>query len=778
VRLALRRLAPLGLAVSVATWMLVMLAVPAGAATLTVNTTSDTSPLGDGICSLREAITATNAAPFTSDCGATDAAGNTIVLPASGFSYSLTAPVSVGDDNGGGDLNVTGSAPLVIQGAGAGQTTIDASGLNDRALHVSAGATVTITGLTITGGRAPDGLPGLSANMPPAGNNASTAGNPGKDGGAIVNEGTLTLTDDVLTLNRAGDGGDGGSGSGGSPPSAGGAGGAGGAVSSDGRLTVERTTFGDNHAGAGGQGGVGVAGGSPIAGARAGAGGAGGAIENSGGDLTVRTSLFAQNSAGDGGPGGLGGDNSVTGEAPSSGGRGGDSGSGGAIGAVGGNTALQNSTLVHNSGGAGGAGGPAGDDESGNNPIPGADGSDGGNGSSGGAIFLGGGSVILRGSDNNTLDSVTVTDDRSGAPGAAGFGNRTPGQAGAAPGAGGVVAKSPFSVTLTNTLLSQNTNGNCGGGVRGDAGDLSFGDSTCPGPFLSGDPRLDAPEDNGGPTQTVALGTGSAAIDAGTTCQASDQRGVARPAATACDIGAYEVSAPTAAVSAPEGISTTAATLHGAVNPNQIVATAHFEYGTTVAYGQSTTPQTVNGVGQQSLSPAPITGLQPGTTYHFRLVATSPDGTTSTADATFSTNAAPSAGVSPAGPGQHKSAPPVLSRLTINPGKLAHRGHHHVTITYLDSAASHTTIVLLRRTSGVRQGKRCATAVRGSTRRRCIRLVRVGSLTHVDRAGRNRLRLTTRLGRVSLPAGKYVLKLTPRLGGQTGRTRTLLLRVV
>jgi CSLREA domain-containing protein len=769
--------------------LLVTITGSARAATLVVTTTSDTSTPDDGICSLREAVTAANAAPAGSDCGATDAAGNTIVLPASASPYELTAPIPVGDNNTGGDLNVTGSAPLVIQGAGAGQTTIDASGLNDRVLHVFAGATVTVTGLTLTGGHAPDGKPGQGADTPPPSTNASTAGDPGKNGGAIVNDGTLTLSEVVLTANRAGDGGTGGAGAGGgsgsgssAAPSAGGAGGSGGAIFSDGTLSVDRATFSANHAGGGGRGGGGVAGpsGSGISGASAGAGGGGGAIENSGGDLTVRASLFIQNAAGVGGIGGPGGINFVMGQAPSPGGRGGDGGSGGAIGAVGGNTAVQDSTLVQSAGGAGGNGGGAGVDDTSDSPSAPAAGSDGGNGSSGGAIFLGGGNVIVVGSDHNTLDSVTVTADRPGAPGAAGpaNGSGTPGQAGAASGAGGVVATSPFSVTLINTLLSQNPNGNCGGGVHGDAGDLSFGDGTCPGTFLGGNPRLDAPEDNGGPTQTVALGTGSAAIDAGESCPATDQRGVARPVATACDIGAYELAAPIAAVSAADGISTSGATLHGLVNPNEVAAGVHFEYGTTIAYGQSTGTQTIDGIGQQTLSPAAITGLTPGTTYHFSLVATSTDGTVRTADATFITNAAPSGGGGPGGPGQRTSAPPALSHLTINPGKLVRRGRHHVTIAYVDSAAARTTIVLLRRTSGVQRGKRCVAAGRRPSTHRCTRLVRVGSLSHADRIGRNRLHLTTRLGRVSLPVGTYVLRFTPRLRGRTGQTRTLRLRVV
>lgn len=65
-----------------------------------------------------------------------------------------------------------------------------------------------------------------------------------------------------------------------------------------------------------------------------------------------------------------------------------------------------------------------------------------------------------------------------------------------------------------------------------------------------GDLALGSLAANGGPTQTIALGAGSAAIDAGidAVCSAipvsgKDQRGTARPQGTHCDSGAYEAPA-------------------------------------------------------------------------------------------------------------------------------------------------------------------------------------------------------------------------------------------
>jgi hypothetical protein len=66
------------------------------------------------------------------------------------------------------------------------------------------------------------------------------------------------------------------------------------------------------------------------------------------------------------------------------------------------------------------------------------------------------------------------------------------------------------------------------------------------------DPLLALPADNGGPTATMAIGSGSPALDAGdAACPPTDQRGVARPQGTACDIGAFEFVPPLPPAKAP-----------------------------------------------------------------------------------------------------------------------------------------------------------------------------------------------------------------------------------
>ena len=70
-------------------------------------------------------------------------------------------------------------------------------------------------------------------------------------------------------------------------------------------------------------------------------------------------------------------------------------------------------------------------------------------------------------------------------------------------------------------------------------------DGSCS-PAVTGDPLLAPLANNGGATLTMALGTGSPAINAGddTRCEPTDQRGVLRPQGVHCDIGAYELEFP------------------------------------------------------------------------------------------------------------------------------------------------------------------------------------------------------------------------------------------
>ena len=111
---------------------------------------------------------------------------------------------------------------------------------------------------------------------------------------------------------------------------------------------------------------------------------------------------------------------------------------------------------------------------------------------------------------------------------------------------GGIGNRYDATVTLKNTIVTNSpAGGNCSGAITDGGGNLSYPEATCPG--INGNPLLGPLQDNGGPTQHMALGPGSAARDAADDgfCAAApvnnrDQRGIARPQGPHCDIGAVE----------------------------------------------------------------------------------------------------------------------------------------------------------------------------------------------------------------------------------------------
>jgi hypothetical protein len=101
--------------------------------------------------------------------------------------------------------------------------------------------------------------------------------------------------------------------------------------------------------------------------------------------------------------------------------------------------------------------------------------------------------------------------------------------------------------------------------------------------------------------------------------------------------------APTAATGQAAGLTETEATLKGTVDPNEGEATEYsFEYGTTLNYGQSTKPTSLPQTDRINHAvSATLSGLAPGTEYHFRLVAHNNLGPATGVDQTFTTASPP-----------------------------------------------------------------------------------------------------------------------------------------
>ena len=423
-----------------------------------------TSLADSGTGTLRQAITQANAAP---------GADAIVFDPTVRGTITLLAALP--------DL----STDIRLEGPGASALSIARSldpGTPDfRIFTVAAGAEVTIGGLTLTGGRAPDELgPGgfLRTN-----------------GGGVLNEGTLSINKSVLAGNSAADFGDG-------PVQVG----FGGGIFNSGTLAVTRSILRDNKAPFGG----------------------GGGILNSG-TLSLVQSSILNNSGASGASGGIGNSGTLTILASTLAGNT-STNSGGAIDSIGGTASIAGSTFIGNSAGSGGAiynqdGSLAivNSTFSGNLAIgfPAADGSIGL--ADGGAIFNNFGGIL-------TVSASTFAGNRAERDGAIATnanGSTTIESSIFAAGPGGTVAN-PFgedTTSLGHNLFTDSP------AIALDSTDLS-----------GADPLLAPLGDYGGPTSTFALLPGSPAIDAGTSIPGltTDQRGVARPQGATPDIGAFE----------------------------------------------------------------------------------------------------------------------------------------------------------------------------------------------------------------------------------------------
>ena len=459
---------------------------------------------GDGVCdarqcTLREAIKASGTTAIT-------------------FAPSLTGPITLAAPAAhGGPLAI--ATTLTISGPAAGitirrQSTDPAF----RILRVGEGATVTLTNLALRNGK---------TDL--------------QQGGGIINLGTLTLVNCTVAGNASTR--------------------FGGGIENQGPLTLAHSTVADNSApGGGGIDNVDVR---LVATNSVIARNSGGGIDNRGGTLQLTNTTVSDNVGR-----GIAEDRStstldrvrITGN------------SGGGYALHQGRTALTNSTIARNSATEG-----AGILNSGGGDLTIAKSTVADNTASG----RGGGILDLddpfgRVGADITLVNSTVTGNSAESGGGIQISQR--GSAGmvitnstvasnsAREGGGGIRQQGGLDdgssgISLTNSLVARNTApagpdllGSFGARFSligdGSGSDLTNTDgnqvgnvSPNTGPI---DPLLGPLADNGGPTRTRALLPGSRAIDAASSdgCPGKDQRGIARPQGSACDIGSYERESP------------------------------------------------------------------------------------------------------------------------------------------------------------------------------------------------------------------------------------------
>jgi hypothetical protein len=128
---------------------------------------------------------------------------------------------------------------------------------------------------------------------------------------------------------------------------------------------------------------------------------------------------------------------------------------------------------------------------------------------------------------------------------------------------------------------------------------------------------------------------------------------------------AVAASAPTASTGPVTAVGPTSATVSGSVNPNGVATSWYVEYGTTTSYGSKTSSTSAGSGTASGAISANLTSLKPGTSYHYRVVATSTAGTGHGADGLLTTSSAPVAVT-----GSASSVTPTSATLngTVNPG--------------------------------------------------------------------------------------------------------------
>ena len=505
--------------------------------------------------SARAQVAVTNCAPQALISAITNAGGGTVSFT-NNCSMSLSGTISINTnvtiDAAGFNVSLSGnnSSRLFAIQPGVSVTFIGivftgGQNTNGGAIVISSGANVTLTNCTFSANHGP-GLNGFAGNDGSDGSNAGGNGTSGTAGGAayggaLYNLGNLTVQRCLFLTNgvTGGSGGAGGNGGNGSFNGGNGGGGGaaaqafGGAIYNLGTINITDSTFAGNTAlggngGAAGAGGAGAApgtGGSSAAGAPA----AGGAIYNVG-TLRVSSSTFTLNAA-SGGNGADGADQFRNGSA----GKNGADGFGGAIFSSG-SGSFTNSTFVAN-GATGGNGG-----NGGNAPAPngftGGNGGNGGNGTGGHLLSSNSFTVI-----NCTFFGGSAQGGSNGIGGLSAA-NGSNGSKGAS--RGGNLANGFGTFSIQASIVASNLVGSNGFGVFSDLGYNISSDAsvaTAGTSLKNTNPRLSPLADNTGPSATMALISGSPAIDRQPVNIGPDvdQRGIPRPQGSAKDVGAYEL---------------------------------------------------------------------------------------------------------------------------------------------------------------------------------------------------------------------------------------------
>jgi streptogramin lyase len=116
---------------------------------------------------------------------------------------------------------------------------------------------------------------------------------------------------------------------------------------------------------------------------------------------------------------------------------------------------------------------------------------------------------------------------------------------------------------------------------------------------------------------------------------------------------------PDVTVGAASAVGTSTASIAGTVDTLGTDTSYVLEYGTSTSYGKATASRTLPGGSTPVAVNVPLGGLQPGTLYHYRLVAANKQGTAVSGDATFTTARGPA--TSGGSSGSHDTTGPKVA---------------------------------------------------------------------------------------------------------------------
>jgi hypothetical protein len=125
---------------------------------------------------------------------------------------------------------------------------------------------------------------------------------------------------------------------------------------------------------------------------------------------------------------------------------------------------------------------------------------------------------------------------------------------------------------------------------------------------------------------------------------------------------------PSVATSAAGSVGPTSARLNGAVNPNGHATSWYFQFGTSTSYGTNTSTHSAGAGTKATGASLAVTGLSPGTTYDFRIVASNGSGTSFGSNQTFTTPGPPAVQTQ-AATGVSTSSGTIVG--TVTPGGLS-----------------------------------------------------------------------------------------------------------